>query len=152
VFPRGGGPGSLAGRGGPPNAVAGAQTFTDTCAACHRFGSVGNDYGPDLTNIGRNTLRRDILRSVFFPDERVADRYVTTVLTLGDARTIRGLLLSETPQVLSLKTTEDPQPITVQVSQVRTRTTERNSIMPDDLPDRVGDQNLANVVAYLMGQ
>jgi putative heme-binding domain-containing protein len=152
VFPRGGGPGSLAGRGGAPSALAGAQTFRDACAVCHRFGSVGNDYAPDLTNIGRSTPRRDILRSVFFPDERVADRYLTTVLAMADGRSIRGLLVSETPQVLSLKTAEDPQPITVQVSQVRTRTTERNSIMPDDLPDRVGDQNLANVVAYLMGQ
>ena len=49
VFPRGGGPGSLAGRGGAPNATAGAQAFRDTCAQCHRFGTIGKDYAPDLT-------------------------------------------------------------------------------------------------------
>ena len=152
VFPRGGGPGSLAGRGGPPNPVAGAQTFRDTCAACHRFGTVGNDYAPDLTNIGRDTLRRDLLRSIFFPDEQIADRFQTTVVATADGRTIRGLLLGETPQQLSIKTVDEPQPVQVPVSQVRTRTLERSSIMPDDLPDRVGDANLANVVAYLMGQ
>ena len=46
VFPRGGGPGSLAGRGGAPNATAGAQTFQTLCASCHKFGTQGEAYGP----------------------------------------------------------------------------------------------------------
>ena len=95
-------------------------------------------------------LRRDVLRSIFFPDERVADRYVTTVVVMTDGRTLRGLMVGETPQTLSLKTAEDPQPVTVQKSQVGKRTTERTSIMPQDLPDRVGDPNVRDVGACLM--
>lgn len=152
VFPRGSGPGSLAGRGGAPNPTAGMQTFQQSCAGCHRFGTTGNDYAPNLTSIGKDMLRRDILRQIFFPDERVADRYQTTVLALKDGTEVRGLVVAETPQTLTVVTATAPEsPSTVQKTNVATRSTVRESIMPEDLPDRVGDQNIANVVAFLMG-
>jgi putative heme-binding domain-containing protein len=152
VFPRGSGPGSLAGRGGAPNPTAGMQTFQQSCAGCHRFGTTGNDYAPNLTSIGKDMLRRDILRQIFFPDERVADRYQTTVLALKDGTEVRGLVVAETPQTLTVVTATAPDsPSTVQKTNVATRSTVRESIMPEDLPDRVGDQNIANVVAFLMG-
>lgn len=151
VFPRGGGPGSLAGRGGAPNATAGAQTFQDACASCHRFGSSGAAVGPDLSSIGKDMLRRDILRNIFFPDENVADRYQTTALRLGDGSEVRGLVVSETAESLTIATAERPgTPTTVQKAEVANRTAVRESIMPPDLPDRIGDQNIANVVAFLM--
>jgi putative heme-binding domain-containing protein len=151
VFPRGTGPGSLAGRGGAPNPTAGAQTFQQSCASCHRFGTTGNNYGPDLSGIGKQMPRRDILRHVFFPDERVADRYQTTVLRLKDGSEVRGLVLSETAQALTLVTAANPaSPTTIQKANVATRNTVQQSIMPPDLPDRLGDQNIANVVAFIM--
>ncbi|MCC7044336.1 MAG: c-type cytochrome [Acidobacteria bacterium] len=151
VFPRGSGPGSLAGRGGAPNPTAGMQTFQESCAGCHRFGTTGNNHGPNLSSIGKDMLRRDILRHIFFPDERVADRYQTTVLALKDGSQVRGLVIAETPQTLTVVTAASPNsPSTIQKTNVATRNTERESIMPQDLPDRVGDQNIANVVAFLM--
>lgn len=151
VFPRGTGPGSLAGRGGAPNPTAGAQTFQQMCAQCHRFGNTGNNVGPDLSSVGKDMLRREILRHIFFPDEHVADRYQTTVLRLKDGNEVRGLVISEAAGTLSLATAEQPaNPAIIQKSNIATRHTVRESIMPQDLPDRVGDQNIANVVAFLM--
>ena len=99
VFPRGGGPGSLAGRGGGPNADdRRARCSSDICASCHRFGTVGNDYGPELTTIGQTMPRRDILRSIFFPQEKVDPKYETTVIVTRDKQTIRGLVVSEDAQ------------------------------------------------------
>ena len=151
VFPRGSGPGSLAGRGGAPNATAGAQTFQQTCAQCHRFGTTGNAVGPDLSAVGKTMLRRDILRHIFFPDEQVADQYQTTVLRLKDGSEVRGLVTAETPATLTVATSARPAtPSTIQKTNIDSRTTVRESIMPQDLPDRIGDQNIANVVAFIM--
>jgi len=152
IFPRGTGPGVLAGRGGGPNPTTGRQVFLDQCASCHRAGGAGATYGPDLTNVGKTILRRDLLRAMFFPNERVDPKYRTTVLTMRDKTTARGLLVSETAQTIVLKTAESAEPVTVQKAQVASRTTENVSIMPANLPDRVGDQNLAHVAAFLMGQ
>jgi putative heme-binding domain-containing protein len=152
VFPRGGGPGSLAGRGGGPNAAAGAQGFRDTCAQCHRFGTIGKDYAPDLTKIGETTLRRDILRSIFFPSEKVDPKYHATVIVTRDGKTVRGLAVSETAQAVVLKTAEAMEPLSVAKAEIARRTKEPVSIMPDDLPDRIsgGDAAIRDVAAYLM--
>jgi putative heme-binding domain-containing protein len=150
VFPRGSGPGSLAGRGGAPNPTAGAETFQQSCASCHRFGTTGRPYGPDLTSIGSTMPRRDILRAVFFPDEKVDDKYRTTVVVTKDGKTTRGLVVEETARNVSLVTADGGDPIAIAKSDITSRTIERTSIMPSDLPDRIGDQNVANVVSFLM--
>ena len=65
--------------------------FRETCAQCHRYGTVGQDYAPDLTRVAERLQRRDILRSIFFPNEKVDPKYATTVLALKDGKTVRGL-------------------------------------------------------------
>ena len=122
VFPRGGGPGSLAGRGGSPNAAEGGGVFRETCAQCHRYGTVGKDFAPDLTRVAERLQRRDILRSIFFPNEKVDPKYTTTVLALKDGKTVRGLVGRETGQNVVVKTVEEPQTVTVAKSQIAKRT------------------------------
>ena len=68
-------PGSLAGRGGAPNPTDGERVFRETCAQCHRFGTLGKDYAPDLTKVADRLPRRDILRSIFFPSEKVDPKF-----------------------------------------------------------------------------
>jgi putative heme-binding domain-containing protein len=152
VFPRGGGPGSLAGRGGGPNPTAGAEAFRDTCAQCHRFGAIGKDYAPDLTKIAQTTQRRDILRSIFFPSERVDPKYHATVIVTRDGKTVRGLVVSETAEAIVLKTGEEAEPLNVAKAEIAKRTKEPVSIMPDDLPDRLPGRDAAirDIAAYLM--
>jgi putative heme-binding domain-containing protein len=149
VFPRGGGPGSLVGRGGAPNPTAGAQVFRDVCAECHRFGAIGRDVAPELSR-ANTMLRRDILRSIFFPSEKVDELYETTALALQDGRTVRGLVTSETPQNVVLKVPGSPDLVTVPKAQIAKRTREKISIMPDDLADKVGDAAVRDVTAYLL--
>jgi putative heme-binding domain-containing protein len=150
VFPRGGGPGSLVGRGGAPNATEGERVFRETCAPCHRFGTLGKDYAPDLTKVAGRLPRRDILRSIFFPNEKVDPKYATAVLVMRDGTTIRGLVISETPQEVVMKSATDPEPVTIAKAQIAKRSTEGSSIMPDDLPDRVTDAGVRDVTAYIM--
>jgi putative heme-binding domain-containing protein len=150
VFPRGGGPGSLAGRGGAPNAVEGGGVFRESCAQCHRYGTLGRDFAPDLTRVAERLQRRDILRSIFFPNEKVDPKYVTTVLALKDGTTVRGLVVSETAQHVVVKTTQDPDPVTVAKNQVAKRATDAKSIMPDDIADKVTDAGVRDVTAYIM--
>ena len=89
VFPRGGPAGSLTGRGGAPDAAAGEKVFRETCATCHRFGTLGKDYAPDLTKVADRLPRRDILRSIFFPSERIDPKFETTVVVTRDNQVVR---------------------------------------------------------------
>jgi putative heme-binding domain-containing protein len=151
VFPRGGAPGSLVGRGGAPDPARGGKEFATACASCHKFGGIGTAYGPDLTNIGTTMQRRDILRAIFFPHEKVDPKYETTVIAARDGRTIRGVVVSEDAQNVTLKTAEDTQPVAVSKAQVAKRTKEKTSIMPADLPDKITDAAVRDIVVYLLG-
>jgi putative heme-binding domain-containing protein len=150
VFPRGGPAGSLTGRGGAPDAAAGEKVFRESCAQCHRFGTLGRDYAPDLTRIAERLQRRDVLRSIFFPSERVDPKFETTVVTTRDNRTLRGLIVREDSQAIVLKTADDPEPITLARGEIRNRTRDKASVMPDDIADRVTDDGVRDVTAYVM--
>jgi putative heme-binding domain-containing protein len=150
VFPRGGGPGSLVGRGGAPNPTEGERVFRESCAQCHRFGTLGNDYAPDLTKVADRLPRRDILRSIFFPSEKVDPKFVTTVIATKDGKTIRGLVVGESGPNVTLKTATEAEPVTVAKAQIAKRTTEPTSIMPADISDQVTDNGVRDVTAYVM--
>ena len=120
-----------------PAAAAAARVWTtarrpSTRSARSATASIrfGNTYGPDLSNI-QAMQRRDILRAIFFPDEKVDPKYETTVIVTRDKQTIRGLVVSEDAQSVMLKTAETADPVTVQKSRISSRTKERTSIMPD---------------------
>lgn len=150
LFPRGGGPGMLASSpGGGPNVDNGRKAFETACARCHRVDTVGQAYGPDLSNL-QAMPRREILRAIFFPDEKVDPKYETTVIVTRDKQTIRGLVVTEDARSVTVKTAESADPVMVQKSRIASRTKERTSIMPDSLPDMVGDSAIRDVVAYLM--
>jgi putative heme-binding domain-containing protein len=150
VFPRGGPAGSLTGRGGAPDPAEGERVFKDVCAQCHRFAGAGQSYGPDLSAAADRMLRRDILRSIFFPNEKVDPKYATTTIVTKEGTTVRGLVVSETPQHVVLKTATEREPVTLFKTQIAKRATDRGSIMPDDLADRVTDNGVRDVTAYLM--
>jgi putative heme-binding domain-containing protein len=150
VFPRGGPAGSLVGRGGAPSVAEGERVFRDTCASCHRFAGVGQNYAPDLTSIADRLPRRDVLRAIFFPNEKVDAKYSTTVLVKKDGTTVRGLLVSENGQNVVLKTATEPEPVSVAKGDVATRTVEKLSIMPEDLADKATDAGIRDVTAYLL--
>jgi putative heme-binding domain-containing protein len=152
VFPRGGPAGSLVGRGGAPSVADGEKVFLDTCAQCHRFGQVGQAFAPDLTSIAGRMPRRDVLRAIFFPNETVNAKYVTTVLTKKDGTTVRGLVVGETAQTVVLKTALGAEPVNVAKGEIAKRATERVSIMPDDIADKVTDNGVRDVTAYLLSK
>ena len=87
--------------------------FKDTCAQCHRFGDAGNTFAPDLTRVAERLPRRDILRAIFFPNEKVDPNAPTTVLVTTAGATMRGLLVSENAQSVVVKTATDVEPVTV---------------------------------------
>ena len=124
--------------------------FREACAQCHKFGTTGQSYAPDLTKVADRLPRRDILRAIFFPSEAVDAKYNATVLVMRDGTTVRGLLVSETATEHRPEDCGRAEPTTVLKTNIGKRTTERVSIMPDDLIDKVGDTGIRDVVAYLM--
>jgi putative heme-binding domain-containing protein len=88
-----------------------------------------------------------LLEAIMLPNRTVAPAHETTVLTTADG-TVRGLVVGETGQAVSLLTTggsvtEVPKP------QIKSRTKEKASIMTEALADSLDRAQLRNLAAFL---
>jgi putative heme-binding domain-containing protein len=118
-----------------------------TCSRCHRIDGRGADVGPDLSSIGR-TDRRHILESILQPSNTVAPHYVAWRLETADGKVRNGMLvhtqldeytyLDAKGERFKLKTGDlvEQRPLTT-------------SIMLDGLVDRLTDQEVRDLLAYL---
>ncbi len=136
---------------GKADADAGARIFFHpklaACYKCHRIDGRGQDVGPDLSNIG-NTDRRHILESILQPSSNVAPHYVAWHLETTAGKVKSGMLLhthldeytylDAKGDRFKLKTGDlvEQRPTTI-------------SIMPDGLIDRMTDQEVRDLLAYL---
>jgi putative heme-binding domain-containing protein len=139
---------------GPADPEAGRRIFDHprlaNCSKCHRVEGRGADVGPDLSLAGR-TERRWIVESILQPAAVVPPHYQPWRIDTLDGRTRTGLLVGT---YLDESTYVDPKGdrFKVEAKDVVEATPTRGSIMPDGLIDLITDQELRDLVAYLMSR
>jgi quinoprotein glucose dehydrogenase len=102
---------------------------TGQCVRCHAIRGEGGNVGPDLTQIGDNLTREELLRALIEPSARLSPGYGSVKLTLKDGQVISGILTEETQGELILKTA-DAEPIKVSVSRINKRENMLSSMPP----------------------
>jgi len=129
--------------------AAGRALFEKTCAACHKFGPIGNEVGPDLTSVNSRFKKRDILESILFPSRTVSDQYQSEEIKAA-GKTYNALVVRETATVVQMRVNTDPaKPIAVQKTQIESRNKSTASFMPEGLVDKMTTAHLANLVAFI---
>lgn len=119
------------------------------CSACHRIQSQGGRIGPDLSTIGRNRSPQDLLESIVFPSASfVRDYEPKSVITI-DGRVYSGLIARETGDTLFLQQ-QAGEPVRIPVDQIEEIAASTVSIMPSGLDKALTENELADVIAYLM--
>lgn len=133
--------------------AAGRAIFEASCAGCHRFGSLGTDHGMpalDLTDSSLRSSKYTLLEAVMLPDRAVPAGLETTIVTTADGGTVRGVVVGESGDTLSLLT-EAAQVQPVAKAQIKARATEKRSIMRETQADEIGRDGLRNLAAFLTG-
>jgi putative membrane-bound dehydrogenase-like protein len=137
---------------GPADKAAGHRIFFHPrlagCYRCHQIDGRGADIGPDLSDVGKND-RRHVLESILQPGNLVPPHYQAWILTTSDGKTRTGMLVRT---VLDEYTYADPQG---NLFKVNTRDIENSrpattSIMPDALVDVLTDQEVRDLLTFLM--
>jgi putative heme-binding domain-containing protein len=136
---------------GPADAAAGRRVFFHprlaNCARCHRAEGRGADVGPDLSAAGR-TDRRHIVESILRPSALVAPHFQVWRVETADGKVHTGLLV-RTHLDEDTYLDADGKPFTLNTRDVVNSQTVPASIMPDGLVDRLTDQELRDLLAYL---
>lgn len=114
------------------------------CTRCHAMSGEG-EVGPNLSNIGAQLSREQLLEAMVAPDARLAPGYGGVTLTLEDGSSMRGLIEEETDSTIALRSGRD-QVRTLAKAEVTERV--QSSPMPS-MTDVLTRRELRDLVAYM---
>lgn len=122
------------------------------CGMCHRMRGEGGSMGPDLTQIHTRFKRNEIIDAIFSPNDEISDQYAFTLYDLKDGKRIAGKVLSETDDKITLMTNPFNMTYTVEVPKADVVKSGLSPIspMPSNLLNRLNEQEIADLFAYLL--
>ena len=124
---------------------AGRKHFQTLCAGCHKLGEDGTRLGPDLTGSGKNGINY-YLENIIDPNAVIGADFQMTVVETKDGDLISGLLINESPDALTLRTTATEEKIAK--SQITKRETSDNSLMPEGLLETLNEREKTQLLKY----
>ena len=131
------------------NAALGRSVFQKAnCASCHRFGSEGATFGPDLSNLASRFSRREILESIINPSKVVSDQYQSKKILTVDGEQLFGMLIRDTGGDYLLQDTEG-KTIRLAEDDIESIAESDLSSMPEGLLDVLSLDEILHLFAYL---
>jgi len=131
----------------------GKQLFTvANCVACHKFGGVGTETGPDLTKIDpKQQSPVEILHDMIEPSFRINEKFQSYIFEMKSGKTITGLIVKETPAAVEVLVNPlaKEKPVVLKVSEIDERKKSPTSIMPKGLLDKLTHEEILDLVAYV---
>ena len=127
--------------------AARGQQAVAVCYVCHRIGSQGTDFGPDLTAFGKTQTRAVIIDSIIHPSAEISHGYEGKRLETKDGITIDGIVISNDDPV-QIKTMGG-QTQAVPRSRIKALTPFDRSLMFSADTLGLSPQALADIAAYL---
>ncbi|MBN8420583.1 MAG: c-type cytochrome [Verrucomicrobia bacterium] len=125
----------------------GRMIFTAVCSACHKLYGQGGAIGPELTGSDRHNLKY-LLENILDPSAVVPADFRVSVLNLKDGRTITGVIPEQTERTLTVQTPAER--LTIERTQIVKQEQLPMSLMPEGLLSALGDENVKNLISYLM--
>jgi putative membrane-bound dehydrogenase-like protein len=119
------------------------------CAKCHMVRGVGGQVGPDLSMVGKKGSRENLFESVLDPSKAIADQYVQHSVTTTADLTVSGLLVSDTPEAITLRDANGKDTVVPRKEVAGEVRKLKVSIMPQDVVAALSEDELIDLVAYL---
>jgi putative heme-binding domain-containing protein len=119
------------------------------CAMCHRFGSLGQDVGPDLTTVASRFGRKELLESLLWPSRTISDQYESELFETVTGKVHHGLLVRETAAALQIRTVDSSKPIVLAIADIQSRRKSPQSFMPEGLIEGLSAADISNLLAFV---
>jgi cytochrome c oxidase cbb3-type subunit III len=130
------------------------------CSLCHMVDGKGGRTGPDLTSIGLSRTVESLVESVRNPSRRLAwglteptkefaQRYETVTVVTPDGKEIKGVTLNEDSFSLQMMDTAEHLYL-FDKDKLRSIKKDGKSLMPVSDPAMLSDQDLNDIIAYLL--
>src|SRR5690606_36904601 len=127
--------------------AAGRTLFASLCGTCHKMFGAGGDIGPDLTGSGRDNLDY-LLTNIVDPGAVVARDQQVTIVTMKDGRVLSGIVRRNDGRVVVLQTIIGQT--TLSAADIESTETIAASLMPEGLLNALQEDEVRNLIAWLM--
>ena len=129
------------------NVERGAVVFEKAqCIKCHRYGSIGEGIGPDLTTLRRRFRRKEILESIFYPSHVISDQYQSQTLVTRDGKVITGLVAPQGADAIVVLDIEGKKTV-IAKQEIEQQLPSKLSAMPEGLLNPLSMQQIADLFA-----
>jgi putative heme-binding domain-containing protein len=133
------------------NPSRGREVFIRNCTSCHKVGNgEGQEYGPNLAEVGKRLNRYKIVESMIDPNAEVDMKYLSTRVDTLDGKTVVGLLVSESKTELVIFDGKEKK--TIKVEDVDKRQTLKQSSMPEGQAGTMAPVEFLDLIEYLASQ
>jgi putative heme-binding domain-containing protein len=129
---------------------AGAALFKQHCAQCHRASGEGAEVGPDLGMMAGKPPEQLIV-AILDPNAAVETRYQNFSATMKDTHEVSGIIIAETPTTLTLRAPNRADE-TLLRGELKELSTSGLSIMPEGFEAAFTPQQLADLIAFVLGK
>ena len=120
------------------------------CLRCHLVRGIGGQIGPDLSMIGKKGSKENLYDSLLTPSKAIADQYVQWKVNTSDGKSITGLQMAETETTRTLRDANGKDYVINKADEEGKPQKSLVSIMPDNLVAAFTEEELVDVVEYLM--
>ena len=135
------------------NLAGGKEIFTKlACAACHKLGSEGVHYGPELTDVFTRFQNSpvEVLRQIIEPSLVVSNRYRGFDFELVNGDELSGMIVKEEGAVLTVQT--GPAATLIQElkkSDLKFQRPQKSSSMPLGLLNSLSAEEILDLLAFM---
>jgi len=125
----------------------GTELFQNVCAQCHRYGQLGKDVGPVLTEINRKS-KESLLHDILDPNAAVDTQYLNHQVQTKDGTIYTGIVTMESDSEIGLLMIGGTEKIIAKNEIDRFYST-GSSMMYEGLEQGIDTQEMADLLAFL---
>ncbi|WP_395739362.1 PVC-type heme-binding CxxCH protein [Prosthecobacter sp.] len=132
----------------PKGNAANGKALSALCMACHQIGNAGGQIGPNLSGAGAMGLEA-VLRNILTPNAAMEPGYRIYRVEMKNGDLIDAFFVSEDKDATVIRQPGLPDR-RLEKKEIRSTKFIRRSLMPEGLLDALQDQQVADLLAYLM--
>ena len=121
------------------------------CPGCHQVNGRGGQLGPDLSNVGAARATAQLRDAILDPDADGAFGYRAVTAVMNDGRKLQGVARNRSNYSLQLQEATGKLHL-LNVADIKELTLGRGSPMPKNYRERLAQQEIEDIVAYLSRQ
>ena len=130
------------------DAKKGKEVYARNCSACHKFGNIGGDIGPQLDGVNNRGLER-LVEDIIDPNRNIDIAFHYSIVELEDGRVLTGLKRRVIDESIVFATV-DGKETTLQKNQIKLQRKLPLSIMPTGFGHSIPKGEFSDLIEYLL--